>query len=322
MLNECTIIGAGIAGLTAARRLHDAGIRVTVFEKGRGVGGRMATRRIEDAVCDHGAQFFTIRNTRFQGLTTPWLASGAVTEWAQGLTGPGDTAEAEICWRGSPAMTAVPKAIAAGLDVMLEQEVTAIRPGTDNAWTLTFKSGVEQACAALILAVPSPQALALLDAGGVTIARNMRPQLEAITYDPCLSVMALLDGPSALKAPGALRLGEGPLRWLADNQLKGISTRPCVTLHASPEFSTSYWERREEGCAGLLEAAAPYIGAKVLTAQIHGWRYARPRSVFHATCLMVNATPPLILAGDAFGGPRVEGAALSGLAAATAIMQR
>ena len=75
---SCLVIGAGIAGLIAARALRAAGHRVLVLDKGRGVGGRMATRRIEGGVFDHGAQFVTVRDPRFQQIVEGWQAKGVV----------------------------------------------------------------------------------------------------------------------------------------------------------------------------------------------------------------------------------------------------
>ena len=81
----CLIIGAGMSGLLAARRLQQSGLKVTVLDKGRGLGGRMATRRILDGVFDHGAQFFTVRAPAFQDCVDEWLAEGAAQLWATGF---------------------------------------------------------------------------------------------------------------------------------------------------------------------------------------------------------------------------------------------
>lgn len=72
MIRSALVVGAGLAGLVAAQRLAAAGIRVTVFDKGRGPGGRMATRREGDACWDHGAQFFTARDPRFAEMVARW----------------------------------------------------------------------------------------------------------------------------------------------------------------------------------------------------------------------------------------------------------
>jgi hypothetical protein len=112
---------------------------------------------------------------------------------------------------------------------------------------------------------------------------------------------------------------------MADNRLKGISegAASAVTLHAGPEFSRLHWEApEEEVTARLLEVAAPWLGGAPVQTQLHRWRYSLPVVTDAARFLMVQEPAALALAGDAFGGPRVEGAALSGLAAGEALARR
>ena len=128
-------------------------------------------------------------------------------------------------------------------------------------------------------------------------------------------------GSGILPAPGALRPATGPIAWLADNTAKGLNDGPgAVTLHADPDFSRD----RLAGdliAAGseLLESAAPWLGARVTTFQVHRWRYSQPRVLHGEPFLRLAGRTPVFLAGDAFGQPRVEGAALAGMAAAEAL---
>ena len=120
-------------------------------------------------------------------------------------------------------------------------------------------------------------------------------------------------------APG----GSKPIRWIADNTHKGISpAAQAVTIHAGRGFSREHWEKERSSVGEkLLEAAAQWLGdAQVLEFQVHGWRYSQPVDTYSEACLMVEDS--LVFAGDAFAGPRVEGAALSGLAAADALLGR
>ena len=133
--------------------------------------------------------------------------------------------------------------------------------------------------------------------------------------------MAVLDGSSRLLPPGGLVPDRGPIAWIADNQLKGISAEPAVTIHATHAFSLEHWDRdRQESGRGLLSAAAEWLGAGIKTFQVHGWRYSKPIQIDEQPCVILSQSPPLVLAGDAFAGPRVEGAAISGWAAAEAIL--
>ena len=96
-----------------------------------------------------------------------------------------------------------------------------------------------------------------------------------------------------------------------------------MLIHATHAFSLDHWDRdREESGRALLDGAAELLGAGIKTFQVHGWRYSKPMRVDEEPCVLVSQSPPLVLAGDAFAGPRVEGAALSGWAAAAAILTK
>lgn len=320
------IAGAGLAGLSAAAALAQAGRAVIVLDKGRGVGGRMATRRFAGARFDHGAQFFTARDPAFQDLVAGWQAAGAAALWSHGFPG-ADGAPAEDGhprYRGAEGMTSVPKLLAAGLDVRTETRITAVRRGGPG-WLLDLHGGETLGGAALLLTPPVPQALALLDAGPVALPPDLRAALESITYAPCLALLARLDGPSGVPAPGALQIGGEPIFWIGDNQQKGISPAPALTIHGGPAFSAAHWGADDAVVAALLlRAARPWLGAAVIGRQLQRWRYSLPLNPLPQRFRAAPAADgaPLLFAGDAFGGPRVEGAALSGLAAAAALLER
>ena len=121
---DVAVIGAGLSGLMCARLLTQAGNRVRVFDKARGPGGRMATRRRGDLRFDHGAQYFTARDPRFRRLIDQWRADKLVARW------PGTVAEVrdghiEIKddsterWVGVPSMSVICRHLATGLDHVL-----------------------------------------------------------------------------------------------------------------------------------------------------------------------------------------------------------
>jgi predicted NAD/FAD-dependent oxidoreductase len=310
------VIGAGVAGLTAAAELQRAGCRVLVLDKGRGVGGRLASRRIGGAVFDHGAQFITARTSPFAALVEDCRRAGAVEEWYRGVV---DGSDAHVRWRGHPAMTSVAKHLAHGIDMVLDTRVVALTASRHH-WRAESGTGSVWSAGAVVLTPPVPQSLAILKAGAVALQPETRARLEAIEYERCLAVMAVLAGPSRLEPPGGLAPDDGPIAWIADSQLKGISAEPAVTIHATHAFSLEHWERdRQDSGRRLLDAASGWLGADVRTFQVHGWLYSKPLQVDEHRCAMVGQGPPLVLAGDAFAGPRVEGAALSGWAAAKAV---
>ncbi|MCB1208728.1 MAG: FAD-dependent oxidoreductase [Verrucomicrobiales bacterium] len=314
---DVLVIGAGMAGLTAAAALRDAGREVAIIDKGRGVGGRMATRRIGDATFDHGAQFITARDPRFDAVLHRAEAAGAALEWCRGFS---SGADGNPRWRGAPGMSALAKHLATGLEIVLGKQAAALREG-DDAWSVEMTEGESWSAKSVILTAPVPQALVLLQAGGTQLNTELVQRLAAIEYERCLAVLAVLDGPSRVPPPGALAPTEGPIAWIADNHLKGVSSQPAITLHATDDFSLAHWDQdRDETARHLLAAAAPWLGAKVLSFQIHGWRYSKPKQTDPHPCAIVSTRPALVLAGDAFGAARVEGAALSGWAAAEVIL--
>ncbi|MEO7723893.1 MAG: FAD-dependent oxidoreductase [Chthoniobacterales bacterium] len=315
---DVLIVGAGMTGLTAASELRRAGRSVVLLDKGRGVGGRMATHRIGRATFDHGAQFFTARDPRFAAAIENWQEIGIAAEWSRGITA---EADGHARWRGQPGMTAVPKHLAHGLSVRTETKVVSLGQEAEHWWVETETGEVFRA-GALLLTAPVPQSLALLDAGRIPLQPEIRASLTSIIYERCLTVLAVLAGPPRVPAPGGFAPTGGPITWTADNQQKGISTEPAVTIHASQAFSLERWDR-DRAASGrlLLEAAQQWLGAQVLEFEVHGWRYSKPLRVAEQPCMILSTGPPLVLAGDAFAGPRVEGAALSGWAAAEALLE-
>lgn len=306
-----------MSGLCCARDLSEAGLYVTVIDKGRGLGGRLANRRIGEATFDHGAQYFTARDPRFQQWAADWETQGLVQEWYRSVPG---QSGGSIRWRGNPSMTALAKNLGASLPIQLQTEASEVHQ-EDNGWRVQLSGEDSRRCRILVLTAPVPQALALLEAGEIALDPTIQGDLEAIVYDPCIAVMAVLDGPSGLPREGAFRPENGPIQWIADNHMKGISALPALTLHASSDFSRTHWERdRSRAGELLIEALPSALRSKVVDFQVHGWKFSQPINPHPDACVVAHKDPLLVLAGDAFQGPRVEGAACSGWAAAAAIL--
>lgn len=321
MNNDVLIVGAGLAGLMAATKLQAAGRTVLVLDKGRGVGGRLATRRIGPGRADHGAQFFTVRDPQFAAFVAEWEAEGLVYVWSEGWSAEVDGHPRYVVRNG---MTALAKRLAQDLDVRTGVQVKTIT-AVSSGWQVGAENGRFYHSQALILTPPVPQALALLDAGDVVLDTADRTALEAITYAPCLCGLFWVEGSVTLPHPGAVQGNEkDTLAWLADNQRKGISPEAqLLTLHAGIPFSQHHYEDPPAIVLPLLEQKlAPYLAADatIRQAQLKRWRYARPQTLYPERCLLATNQPPLLFAGDAFNGPRVEGAALSGLAAADTLL--
>jgi len=319
------VIGAGMSGLMAANSLQNRGYNVQILDKSRGLGGRCATRRVGDAVFDHGAQFFTMRDSRMRPHLDKWLERGVAVEWCRGFPDAGGdgSGDGEPRYRGAPSMTAMAKYLARNLDVRIGATITNAMVVGD-AWEITLSHGESIAAAAIIMTAPLPQAMEILDSEVPLDYGPIRPIVESVPYKNVFAVMAVLDRASAIPAPGAVRDLAPPLTWVADNHMKGISTSVhCVTIHADGDYSSRHFGEDHERVADeLIEAARPWLGdAAVTQRQVHRWRYAAPLQTVPQECALLPGAPPLVFAGDAFGGPRVEGACISGLAAAETLAQ-
>jgi renalase len=307
------IVGAGLSGLVAARDLTNAGYDVTLVDKGRSVGGRLATRRIGEATLDHGAQFFTVRTEAFADEVGQLVSEGLVYEWCQGFV-EHDGYPRYACMGG---MNQLAKRIGRDIAVSLETEIRSVGH-SEGQWIVAADNLVVRADA-LVLTAPIPQSLAILDAGDVRFDPVVRARFHQFAYNPTLALMVVLDGPPPIEAPGGVQLAEGTFTFVADNAAKGISQQHAVTLHASSHVSEQRWDQDpDQALAELLDLAKPWLGdAAVTAAQLKRWRYAGPKVPFtdHISATTVDGSP-LVFAGDAFATAKVEGAYTSGRAAA------
>lgn len=303
---RCVVVGAGVAGLSAARALHDQGAEVTVLDKGHAPGGRLATRRTDHGVFDHGAQFFTVRDARLAHHLARWIDDGAVTHWF------------DDAYRGARGMSSLTQHLASGLDVRVDVRVAAIARGA-RGWEVRTDDGVCWEADVVIVTAPAPQSLALVDAGGVALDPAMRTTLAGIAYERCLAGLFAGPWPASLPSHGVARAAGDALAWLASNCAKGISEAPALTAHATADWSLAHWDDDDAAVLDALgSAASARLGVAVEPVALKRWRYARPVHTLEGPVVHRDGAATMVFAGDAFhrDGGRVEGAALSGLAAA------
>lgn len=333
------VIGAGIAGATAARRLADQGHRLVIFDKGRDAGGRMATRRSRSApsgrTFDHGAQYFTARDPDFRRQTADWVSSGVCAPWqamiakrtGQTLRPVGD----EERFVGRPGMTAIARHLLSDLDFRPGFAVTSIAKQA-NGWTIDIENGHGQPASgsrfdAVVIAVPAHQAARLL-APSTDLANAARTAEMA----PCWTVMtslpdAALPGLDGQPVAGLMIEDDACLAWIADNSSKPDRNASADGMNnwvvqASPAWSRQHLEDDAATVqSALLSAAAPILGISRRIAQdppfaaAHRWRFAKVTAPAGEACLFDPALG-LGACGDWCLGPRVEAAYLSGRAVA------
>ncbi|SHG62855.1 NAD(P)/FAD-dependent oxidoreductase [Massilia sp. CF038] len=308
------VVGAGIAGLSCATALQHAGYRVSVFDKSRGPGGRMSTRRGDSWQCDHGARFFTADDPGFRAEVARWERAGVAAPWypelrqidAAGRVTRGDAAERFV---GTPGMSAPARMLASSLALYSGQTVSAVqRDGT--SWRLLGQGEALSGCRfdALVIALPAPQAAQLLHA----VAPRQGALAASVTMAPCWALMLQYAQPQALGFDAA-QLAAGALCWAARDSAKpGRSGSESWVLHASAAWSTAHIDADPVTVAAQLLPAFAELGAAApVQWQAHRWLYATPATP-RAEVFDWDPKLALGLCGDWLGGVNVEAAWLSG----------
>jgi predicted NAD/FAD-dependent oxidoreductase len=319
---RAAIIGSGIAGLTCGRKLVERGWDITIFDKGRGPGGRMSTRRADGLTFDHGAQFFTVLDPRFREHTQMLRDAGVVAPWdgrfvmlKRGeLQEPPRKVERLV---GVPRMSAMTRHMAEGLNVVQGAEVTDL-VHTGKGWTLSFEVGDEQEFSLVVVAVPAPQAADLL-----TGIMSLDQRIESVVTSPCLTAMVAFGSPLSLEFDAAFVI-DPRLAWIARNGSKpGRGDGECWILQASEIFSGQHLEDNPEDIGRMLlsefDAATAQTHPEPTFLSTHRWRYAKTKTPLGEDCLF-DADLKVGACGDWCLGERVEDAYLSGLAMATRIL--
>lgn len=325
------VIGAGLAGLSCAQALLQAGHVVHVFDKSRGPSGRMSTRRAQDEgspwQCDHGAQYFTARNAQFRAEVARWQEAGVAALWNARLasfdgrawTKPTTPTERFV---GTPRMTSPAAWLVQHLGTQATTQwqatIKALQPHADG-WAITSaEHGTHaQRYGAVAVAVPAPQAeplLAPVSAAGAATAASVRMRGSwalMLRYDTALD----------MPWDGAF-INAGPLRWVArDNSKPGRTGPETWLLHATAEWSEAHLEDDAAAVTAALLAAFAELGAPAPQATTaHRWRYADTEAPLDQGSWW-DASLRLGLCGDWLHGGKVEGAWLSGRALAQQMLQ-
>lgn len=319
------VIGAGISGLTCARILADQGVPVTVFEKSRGVGGRMATRRTETGVSfDHGAQYFTVHDERFESSVNSWQHAGLVQRWGGRIVSlRGQNAEHDKSsttrFVACPGMNAICRYLAEGLDVRTNTRVT---PPTraQGKWLVFDEAGNGLGSFdVVVVSAPAAQAAQLLE-GSPQLARRA----SSVRTVGCWALMVQFPARLELDYDGAFVL-DSPLSWIARNSSKSGRNPDMETwiLHASADWSQCHLEEPSEAIQEwLLDAFRGATGLHATSPSnvvAHRWRYALHTEPLPDRYLF-DADLNIGACGDWCSGPRVEGAFLSGAALAERLL--
>ena len=335
--NAVAVIGSGISGAAVAHSLAQAGMSVHLFDKARGPGGRLATRRAEwtdrqgRAVItrlDHGALGFTASSSAFQAFLAQALRAGCLAEWTPRL------ASDSLPLVGSPTlyvpvpdMPALCGHLLEGLSLSVSFAVDALRRGPQG-WQVQA-GGVNHTGTfdAVVLALPPAQAAPLLNPHRPDWARHA----STAWMQPCWTLMGVATDTQAVEgAWGLTRPPSGPLAWVMRNDARpgraSVPGQAQWVAHARTGWSRRHLEEDTSAIQQQMQAAlAEYLGQPVdwHHAVVHRWRYALPqtRGCVPQASAWWDAALGLGVCGDFLGGLGVEGAWLSAQALSAALLQ-
>jgi predicted NAD/FAD-dependent oxidoreductase len=309
-IRNVAVVGAGLAGIAAARVLAEAGIAVTICDKGRKPGGRLATRKSQGFTFNHGCQFFAPRDAGFAAAMQPFSAP-----WPEA----GDERRS-----GVPDMAAIAAALAPDAVELTQGTHVSFLARDAAGWRLSLRDAANAAPGfveaggvtsalfdAVVLAIPAPQARGLVEAAG----HDFAPALEGVEIAPCWALMLGFDAEVA--GPAVVEDG-GEISWIArETSRPGAPARPVAyTFHAAPWWSAAHLEEAPEAvAAALLPGFAALTGIHAAPAYVkaHRWRYARAEKPLGEPYLWDSAQR-LGLCGDWCLAGRLEAAYLSGQA--------
>lgn len=325
MNTPIAIIGSGMAGLSAAQALTAAELEVQLFDKGRGSGGRMSSRRCDVGDLDLGAQYFTARDRRFVEAVQQWQEQGWLAEWKSVLyqSQGGQlslSADTQLRFVGVPRMSALTRNLLGELPATFACRITEVFRGEQH-WHLLDADGQSHGpFSKVIIATPAPQATALLSA-----APKLAATVASVVMEPVWAV-ALSFG-KALDTPvEGCFVQDSPLDWLARNRSKPARSQSPDTwvLHATSAWSRQHLDLPREAVIEQLRCAfAELIGCAVPEADFslaHRWLYARPAQA-HQWGALADPDLGLYACGDWCLSGRVEGAWLSGQEAARRLLE-
>ena len=310
---KCAIIGAGLAGLSCAEHLTSAGHDVTLFDKARGPGGRMSTRRVETrfgtAYIDHGAPCFHAFEPAFRQVVGAWHAAGLVQPWIHGGVD---------AWIGVPRMSAIIGYLAERRHVLWNTLVHGILKDARGAWHLSGDNGLHGPFDAVIVAVPAEQAVPILALYDLDMARLA----SLASTRPCWAGLFVFE--KSLPSLVHPRHGEGPVALAVCNRSKpGRGGPEAWVVHGSAEWSAAHLEDSPATVsAALLAALKDTLNLRSLPpveAAAHRWRYAAAGGIGRNA--LWNPRIKLGACGDWLIGPRAECAWMSGHSLACTVME-
>lgn len=313
-MKKIAVIGAGLSGLTFASSLSSKA-DITVFEKSRGIGGRMATRYSERYEFDHGAQYFTAKGQAFQNFLEPYIKQGVVQNWEPNLVtltkdGAKERVSNHPSYVASPRMNALAKEMAADIKLVGNTHIEKVS-GKPGAWELLAKQRVSHGTFDyVIFAIPSHQAALIMPDNFTHLDR-----IKKVKMDACFSLMLGFEKPLSFDFDGAFVEGS-PIGWISINSSK--PERPqgfSMMVQSHNQWAeTNVDEEKEKLQAMLLDEASKLLQQDLSIAEhqvMHRWLYAST-SAPSGQSFFLDESSQLACIGDWCIRGRVEAAFDSG----------
>lgn len=311
MIEKIAIIGAGIAGLTVAQKLHHQGYQVDIFDKGRGVGGRMSSRRTDFGYLDHGCQYLTIKDSlwadfleSYSEVIAPWR--GKFAQWQDEIFTP---VELENCrYVPTKGMNNLCKTIAQGLNVKLKTRI--VKLVKDTTWTLSDEEGNQYTDYDLVIVTAPPAQTYDLLKDHTLIA----DEINNIQMLPCYSLMLILAEEIDLSFDG-IELQHPILGWIAKNNSKpSRGEKTSLIIQSNFTWAKEHLESDRVEITNILkegtEAILNISLEKSLYESLHLWRYALPEAT-NEKGYYLDAENNMAVCGDWCLKGKVESAFLS-----------
>ncbi len=327
---DVAIVGAGMSGLVCAQQLQQAGYRVVVVEKSRGLGGRVTTRRLHNTYADRGLSYLSPQGELTKSFVELLKLHGIVTVWTD--TVHEFSADFQLkavkeqpLYIAPNGMSKVAHFLGKDLEIQLSRRVVGLSLDND-CWHLQFADSDSEVIAkAVVVAIPAPQALMLVENFA---SPEVLDSLQKVEFSACISVIAGYSASLALPSWQAVTFAKNDdtLAWIGNDSSKRLSRRsPVFVFHSSAKFAQNYIDTEDLQAVGqqLLDKVAKLFPelANPDWLQCDRWRYAFPTVPLADNCLNIDTPQPLICCGDWCGGFNLESAMRSGIAAAEQINQ-
>jgi predicted NAD/FAD-dependent oxidoreductase len=334
-MKDVIVIGAGMAGLICAQQLKQAGLDVTIVEKSAGVGGRMATRRLQGTWVDHGAQLISIKSDSFDRFIRKLQEKQIVQEWTRNVyqlseSGlfPPDADKRHTRYCCPLGMTAIAKYLSNELSIINNARVIGVNHN-DIRWQLMTDRQEILETKAIVSTMPAPQFLPLFEEV-LSPASSFLQAVQSVKFAPSVTIMAGYNASNSVPVEWqAIKCVNDPiLDWISYDSSKHPekSSQPVFVLQSTAEFAKQSMEEPDLEIAGkpLLNQVGKLLAKWLANPewwQVHRWRYALAEESLGVSCLSTAIPLALVCAGDWCAGKNIEAAYHSGLAAAESAIE-